>query len=269
MRIGGKVVAFLGLSAAAVLLSALVTGVLVPVEDGQPWPVVAVAAGLVLLATRWFEGAWRGLGPGRWFGPGLLLGVAAVGLLAWGLMLDGVLRWTPNAGFTAPLALTGTAYFCFAVLLEELVFRGYALRRLAEVWGPKVAVGGLAVLFGGYHLLVLGAAPSVKSGGFGELLWTAAGPAIGAVVFGVAALRTGGIALPVGLHLGWNWAQWQFFAFPTDDNPVGRWTPLVTPGVDPVVFKVGYVVVMALVLGAVLLVTRRREPRGRAVALPA
>jgi hypothetical protein len=47
----------------------------------------------------------------------------------------------------------------------------------------------------------------VKSGGL-ELLWTSAGPAIGAVVFGVAALRTGGIALPLGLplglHLGWN-----------------------------------------------------------------
>lgn len=258
VRAGWKVLAFLGLSAGAVVVAAVLTGMFLPIDSGQPWPVVAVAAVLVLGLTRVFGGKWRRFEWTRlvWFAGGALVGAVVVCGLAWGLMLGGVLYWQPNRAFTGALAVSGTVYFFFAVLAEELVFRGYALRRLAESVGPRVAVGVLALVFGGYHLVNLGTDPSVKSGGL-ELLWTAAGPAVGAVVFGVAALRTGGIALPLGLHLGWNWTQWQFFAFPTDDNPVGLWTPIVTPSVDPVVFKIGYLVAMAVTLGVVLLGTRR------------
>ena len=270
VRTGWKVAAFLVLSALSVVLAAVLTGMFIPVDNGQPWPVVGLAALLILGLTRVFDRGRVGV-PKRvrvgWFLAGALVGVAVVCGLAWGLMLDGVLYWLPNAAFTGSLAVSGTVYFFFAVLMEELVFRGYVLRRLAESVGPKVAVGGLAVLFGGYHLVNLGTDPSVKAGGV-ELVWTAAGPAIGAVVFGVAALRSGGIALPLGLHLGWNWTQWQFFAFPADDNPVGLWRPLVTPehAADPIVFKVGYVVAMGVLLGVVLVVTRRGGLLGRRAA---
>jgi hypothetical protein len=76
-------------------------------------------------------------------------------------------------------------------------------------------------------------------------------------VFGVAALRTGGIALSLGLHLGWNWTQWQFFSVPGDDTPMGLWSPLLVPTANPIAFQVGYVVAMAVALAAVLLGTRR------------
>ncbi|GAA2711879.1 hypothetical protein [Actinoplanes palleronii] len=72
-------------------------------------------------------------------------------------------------------------------------------------------------------------------------------------------MKTGGIALPLGLHLGWNWTQWHFFTFAADDNPVGLWNPLVMPWhtEHPAAFRIGYAVAMALALLVVLLVTRR------------
>ncbi|WP_344619850.1 CPBP family intramembrane glutamic endopeptidase [Dactylosporangium salmoneum] len=212
VRVGWKVAGFLVLCAASVTAATVLVGMFAPPwasKDGQAWPVVALAALFILGSTRLclrMEGRRAVSFRPRFthLAIGLASGVALVGLLAWALMLAGVLYWQPNRGFSASLMLSGTAYFCCAVLVEELVFRGYALQRLAEGVGSRAAVALLAAAFGGYHLLTLGTSPSVKAGG-ADLLWVAAGPAIGAIVFGVAALRTGGIALPVGLHLGWNW----------------------------------------------------------------
>ncbi|MCW3819790.1 CPBP family intramembrane metalloprotease [Micromonospora sp. DR5-3] len=123
-----------------------------------------VAVSALLIAGVWalclrLEGrSWadEGLVPdGRRLGQfvaGLAGGVALVGGLAWLLMLGGVLYWQPNQSFTAPLMASGTAYFVAAVLVEELIFRGYALRRLAEGIGAIKAVVLLAAIFGGYHL---------------------------------------------------------------------------------------------------------------------
>nr|BFE59378.1 CPBP family glutamic-type intramembrane protease [Dactylosporangium thailandense] len=276
VRSGWKVAGFLGSSVASVMLAAVLTGLFAPawaLRDGQPWLVVTISA--VLIAGVWalclrLEGwrwadvgpvpSWRRLGQ---FVAGLAGGVALVGGLAWLLMLGGVLYWQSNPSFTTPLMASGTAYFVAAVLVEELIFRGYALRRLAEGIGAVKAVVVLAAVFGGYHLLSIGSSPAVKHGG-AELLWTAAGPLIGAVVFGFAALRTGSIALPLGLHLGWNWTQWQFFTLPGDDNPIGLWTPLISAHYagNPVPFRIGYLVAMSLALVAIALLTRRARDRG-------
>ncbi|MEV0563762.1 type II CAAX endopeptidase family protein [Dactylosporangium sp. NPDC050588] len=278
VRAGWKVAGFLALCGASVTFAAVLVGMFAPPwasRDGQAWPVVALAALFILGSTRLclrLEGRRAGSFRPRFthFAIGLAGGVALVGLLAWGLMLAGVLYWQPNHGFSASLMLSGTAYFCCAVLVEELAFRGYALQRLAEGVGPRAAVALLAAAFGGYHLLSLGTNPSVKTGG-ADLLWTAAGPAIGAVVFGVAALRTGSIALPLGLHLGWNWTQWHFFTFPADDNPVGLWNPLVMPWhtEHPAAFRIGYAAAMTLALLFVLFTTRRSGARPLFPAGPA
>lgn len=271
VRSGWKVAGFLTLSVLSVMLAAVLVGMFAPawaLRDGQPWPVVAVSAlliaGVCALCLRLEGRSWAdaGLRPDRrrlgQLVAGLAGGVALVGGLAWLLMLAGVLYWQPNEAFTASLMASGTAYFVFAVLVEELVFRGYALRRLAEGIGATRAVVLLAAVFGGYHLLSIGASPAVKQGGL-ELVWTAAGPLVGAVVFGVAALRTGSIALPLGLHLGWNWTQWHFFTFPTDDNPTGLWTPLISPHYagSPAPFRIGYLVAMTVALLTIAALTRR------------
>ncbi|WP_146169400.1 CPBP family intramembrane glutamic endopeptidase [Actinoplanes italicus] len=273
VRSGWKVAGFFGLCVASVMGAAVLVGMFGPawaLRDGQPWPVVAVSALLIVGVTGLclrFEGrSWAdaGLLPDRvrlgQLAAGMAGGLVLVGGLAWMLMLGGVLHWEPNRPFTTSLMVSGTLYFVCAVLVEELVFRGYALRRLAEGIGATAAVVVLAVIFGGYHLLSVGSSVTVKDGG-AELAWTAVGPLVGAIVFGFAAVRTGGIALPLGLHLGWNWTQWHFFTFPADDNPVGLWTPLVSAHLagDPAPFRVGYLVTMGLAVAAIAVMTRRPQ----------
>jgi hypothetical protein len=93
------------------------------------------------------------------------------------------------AAVAAPLAVG----FCAAALSEELMFRGYPLRRLADAVGPGAAIGLLAVGFGIAHLA--NPAASVLS---------TVNIALAAVWLGAAFFSRGGMALAWGLHFGWN-----------------------------------------------------------------
>jgi membrane protease YdiL (CAAX protease family) len=80
---------------------------------------------------------------------------------------------------------------------EELSFRGYPLRSLSCTLGAWKAQAIIVVIFALEHV----------AGGYS---WTQAllGAATGAILFGIAALKTNGIALPIGLHAAWNFGQW-------------------------------------------------------------
>jgi uncharacterized protein len=86
------------------------------------------------------------------------------------------------------------------VLAEELLFRGSALRSLRELAGDGWATALTAVAFGAYHLI--GSQNWAMGLAFQFLM-----PTLGGLLFGWAAVRSGGLALPIGLHLGGNWVQ--------------------------------------------------------------
>ena len=97
-------------------------------------------------------------------------------------------------------AIVGLGVTALLVLVEELLFRGVALRYLRGLYGDRGAIVLSALLFGGYHLLqsadwAMGA------------VFRFAMPVLGGLVFGWAAVRSKGLALPLGLHLGGNWIQ--------------------------------------------------------------
>jgi membrane protease YdiL (CAAX protease family) len=102
-------------------------------------------------------------------------------------------RGLAGALFDLPLVL------CL-VLGEELLFRGAALRSLRAIAGDRWAIGLTAMAFGAYH--VLGTHYWAMGLAFQFLM-----PAIGGLLFAWAAVRSGGLALPIGLHLGGNWVQ--------------------------------------------------------------
>ena len=108
--------------------------------------------------------------------------------------------WTfdPVAGSRA--AVLGLPLALVLLLPEELLFRGYAFRKAEALWGAPATLVVSALAFGAYHV--------VGSGYWGMgAVFRFAMPALGGLVFGYAALRTGGLALPIGLHLGGNWIQ--------------------------------------------------------------
>ena len=106
---------------------------------------------------------------------------------------------------------------------EELLFRGYAFQRLVKALGVWPAILTSSVLFGVYHV--------AGSGMWGiGAFFTFAMPALGGVVLGWAAVRTNGLALPIGLHLGGNWVQASVFSFQSrgDASTATLWTASLT-----------------------------------------
>ncbi len=173
-----------------------------------PWTLArdsAASVGGFVLAT-WLVGhvlnrrSWTlmGWGAPRRLAQRLGIGVGVGGLMAAlavgaALALSGAtLRSDPATGFAAAAAPLGVGLLC-AALAEELMFRGYPLRRLADAVGPGVATGLLALGFSAAHL----ANPSVSVLG-------AANIAIAAVWLSAAFFSTGAMPLAWGLHFGWN-----------------------------------------------------------------
>lgn len=81
--------------------------------------------------------------------------------------------------------------------MEELGFRGYALQRLEPAVGPVGAVIITAIAFGLSHLL------------YGwDLRTIFVGVIPAGMLWGMSALATRGLAVPIGLHAAWNFAGW-------------------------------------------------------------
>lgn len=90
--------------------------------------------------------------------------------------------------------------FCFIFALrEELAFRCFPLRSLTNSMGFWKAQIVIALIFAVEHWV----------GGY-TFINAFLGSSIGAILFGIAALKTKGIALPVGLHMALNFGQWCF-----------------------------------------------------------
>lgn len=102
----------------------------------------------------------------------------------------------PGAGLRA--ALIGLPLVFLRMFPEELVFRGYGFQQLQRLLGDATALWLSALAFGAYH--VVGSGLWGMGAGFVFL-----STACGGLLFGVALLRTGGLALPTGLHFGANW----------------------------------------------------------------
>jgi len=178
----------------------------------RPW----VSASLLLLASWCFlrlEGkplASIGLKPGWRWGRQFLAG-AAGGLLlmvlaAWIIHgLDG-LHWVkaPDGG-TAALG-SGACLFLAVALREELFFRGYAFQRLVDGAGAWPALGVMAAYFVQAHWGNPGMAGSVRC-------WASLNIGLAGILLGLCYLKTRSLAAPIGLHLGWNWAQGSLLGF--------------------------------------------------------
>ncbi len=81
-------------------------------------------------------------------------------------------------------------------LMEELGFRSYAQRELADKHGVWISQIAIAIAFALYHVL---------SGWALSLSFS--GPFVWAFIFGLTALWSGGIAMPTGIHFALNILQ--------------------------------------------------------------
>ncbi len=154
------------------------------------------------LALRIYEGRrvvdlglWPNRASAENLGLGLAGGVAAASLVLAPALAVGVAHFVrlpaeqPTMGAAAML----TVLLAAGAAGEELFFRGYGFQVLVAACGPWASVIPVGVVFALLH----SGNPSatwfgiVNTAGFG-------------VLFGYAYLRSRDLALPVGLHFGWN-----------------------------------------------------------------
>ena len=137
---------------------------------------------------------------------GLLLGAGGVTVSMLyarfgGTMIDGT---AGHAGAT--LLVWGVAIVGVQTLSEEVFFRGWLQPALVRRWGALPAVLATAVAFGMLHLAGGARAPVAL-----------VNLVLGGLMFGLLALRTGGIAAATGTHVAWNALEQLLYGL--DPNP--------------------------------------------------
>jgi hypothetical protein len=199
-------VALFWLAYLLILFAASIPKGMAPPGWGQlVWGAVSSLAlvGLTLVLIRREGRSAADVGLGRaavralLFAVGLLIGCALMAVL-FGIaaLLSGPMHVT-----AAPIGLGAVvlniATFVALAVMEEVGFRGYPLRTLAPAFGVWPAQAVVAIAFAATHLLYGWALSTVLLGVLPS-----------ALLFGVAAIVSRGLALPIGLHLSLNLAQW-------------------------------------------------------------
>jgi membrane protease YdiL (CAAX protease family) len=265
-----------------------------------PWSATFFAAYalltlLVALASVWLAGRFLdrrtfivGLGL-QIYNPGWWLDLA-FGLLLGALLMTGIFLTELEAAWikvngtfesvsgTFESVTTHTSFFSAigaAILLffsvgiaEELVFRGYQLKNIAEglnfsSLGPKTAILLAWIIsssvFGLFHL----ANPNAT-------LISTINVAVTGLLLGVGYLLTGRLAISIGLHISWNFFEGNVFGFPVSGRePIGAQFisieqdgPLLWTGgaFGP---EAGLVDILVSVIGALLILVWVRARSGR------
>lgn len=174
--------------------------------------------GLTALFVRWDKGQLEDVGASfssksvaRFlfgFGLGLILVAAHVSIEA----TVGHIRWVRSDAARPASILTMLLLYVLLASREELAFRGYPLRRLSSSYGLWISLFVMAAVFSLEHV----------AGGW---TWSQAvfGAGVGSFLFGMAALTTRGLAVPIGLHAAWNLGDWMHGG----KDSTGIWNPVL------------------------------------------
>lgn len=130
---------------------------------------------------------------------GLIIGAVGFGLIIVILLLFSELKLTKNTTAWDPLMLFWYLAIIPLAMMEEVAFRSYTFLKLNAAFGLRITQLIIAVIFALYHLV---------QGWNWQLAFL--GPGIWALVFGLAAAWSKGIAVPTGIHVALNLMQTLF-----------------------------------------------------------
>lgn len=143
----------------------------------------------------------------RQFAVGFLVAGAVVALQQLGRSWVADIPWQLNASFDTTLLFEHLRWNTNSVLFEEFLFRGYLLYQGIRWLGMRRAVLLDAAIFGIYHWFSYGLFGNPVMMAFIFLYTGAFG-----LMLAIAFARTGSVAAPIGLHLGWNMVSYIVFS---------------------------------------------------------
>jgi hypothetical protein len=215
------------------------------------------------LDTHW----WADLGFGLALGALLMLGIFLVELAAGWVSVTGTLQTaSPDQPFLL-MILVPLVTFLGVGIYEEMLLRGYMLRNIAE----------------GLHLPAIGARNAIiiawvlSSIIFGVLhmfnpnatIISTINLMLAGVFLGLAYVLTGELAIPIGLHITWNFFQGNVFGFPVSGGDFSQATFIAIEQGGPDVWtggafgpEAGLMGIVAMLVGSGLIVLWVRWRRG-------
>jgi membrane protease YdiL (CAAX protease family) len=209
---------------------------------------------------------WSDLGYGLFLGALLMAGIFLVELAAGWVTITDTFA-SPRLPFPISISLS-LLTFVYVGIQEELLSRGYHLRNFAEGFNhPRLSPR--RALFIGYLL---------SSAIFGLLhlsnpnaTWYSTFNIFLAGLFlGLGYVLTGELALPIGLHITWNFFQGRVFGFPVSGTTSDTSFIAINQG-GPALFtggafgpEAGLLGLLAMFLGSLLTVAWVRRTRGKA-----
>jgi uncharacterized protein len=138
--------------------------------------------------------------------------------LGWVTVTGSFESLVPGAPFWLAVLVPATLFVCVG-FYEELVFRGYQLRNAAEglnssSLGPRGAVLLAWALSSAFFGFLHAANPSAT-------ILSTANVALAGLMLGCGYVLTGELAIPIGLHVTWNFFQGTVFGFPVSGLRIG------------------------------------------------
>jgi uncharacterized protein len=136
---------------------------------------------------------------------GLLIGAALMVLPVLILTILGYIHWEVNT-FSYSTLISGFTLLLLAAIAEELLFRGFMFQRLIQSLGTLPAQLIVAGLFLLTHINNPGMTGIVKTLASINIF-------IASILFGIAYIKTQGIAMPLGIHFMANFMQGTVLGF--------------------------------------------------------
>jgi hypothetical protein len=118
----------------------------------------------------------------------------------------GGFHWIRGDGGFGGLA-SGALLFLAVAFREEVLFRGYAFQRLMDGVGPPMTLALTSLWFVYAHWDNPGMSGVTR-------IWGSVNIGLAGLLLGLCYLKTRRLALPMGVHLGWNWTQGSLLGFP-------------------------------------------------------
>jgi membrane protease YdiL (CAAX protease family) len=291
LRAGWRLLAqYLAFDASRTILASLLATAVLLVGPGgaRSWaflPMTGVASLIAVLISVWaagrlldrrpigdyglrVNGGWLlDLGFGVALGALLMTAIFLVQLSAGWISVTGSFRSFIGGTPFALAVLVPLFSFVLVGFYEELLSRGYQLRNLAEglnfpELGPRAAVLLAWISTSAFFGLLHAANPSATP--FSTFNIFLAG-----LMLGLGYVLTGRLAVPIGLHLAWNFFQGNVFGFPVSGiDPAGASVLTIEQG-GPDLFtggsfgpEAGLLGVGAMVSGALLILLWSRLTQG-------
>jgi hypothetical protein len=201
---------------------------------------------------------WIDFAFGLGLGAGLMGLIFLVGWLTGSLQVTGFFEvYQQDGGFVLGF-IQALVFFVFVGIYEELLSRGYHLRNLAEGFNhPRIGERTALLLAYGLSSLVFG----ILHLGNPSATWVSVlNICLAGLFLGLGMVLTGSLAIPIGLHITWNFFQGNVFGFAVSGIRTGATviatetvanTWLVGSAFGP---ESGFVSIIAMLLGSVLTV---------------